>query len=188
MVKLAARLAAHRERRLNKRESSNKKKMAIRELKQKKNAKKVLKLNRKKESVAKARKAALAKAKFQRSQEKSKKMQEKANKAKAKAAAAVKAAAAEAKREAAATKKALAKDAEIKSCPFTGPAMCQNKKKNHKCTKVNEKKGPWMGSDFVTCSWKKPAPASFDFGAGFPVFKPEPFAMPAFAMPPMPKF
>merc|ERR1719337_796594 len=27
----------------------------------------------------------------------------------------------------------------IKSCPFTGPAMCQNKKKNHKCTKVNEK-------------------------------------------------
>merc|ERR1712224_891330 len=143
--------------------------------------------NRHKESVRQAAKAAKAKAAFQRKQEKSNKLQEKANKAKAKAAAAVKAAAAS-KREAAATKKALAKDAEIKSCPFTGPAMCQNKKKNHKCTKVNEKKGPWMGSDFVTCSWKKPAASSFDFGAGFPVFKPEPFPMPAFSMPAMPKF
>lgn len=71
--------------------------------------------------------------------------------------------------------------------------MCQNKKKNHACTKVNEKKGPWMGSDFVTCTWKKAAPAA-DAGlswAGFDTFggfKETKFSMPAFSMPAMPKF
>merc|ERR1719261_1820769 len=153
--------------------------MAMREARQKKHAKKVLKMNRHKESMKKARKAALSKAKFQRKMEKSNKMKEKAKKAKAKAAAAVKAAAK-------ATKKALAKDAAIKSCPFTGPAMCQNKKKNHKCTKVNEKKGPWMANDFVTCSWKKPKAAAADSGlawagfGGFGAFKETKFEMPAF--------
>merc|ERR1719183_1869337 len=170
MVRLAARLAAHRERRYNKREARNKKKMAMREARQKKHAKKVLKMNRHKESMKKARKAALSKAKFQRKMEKSNKMKEKAN------------------------KKALAKDAAIKSCPFTGPAMCQNKKKNHKCTKVNEKKGPWMANDFVTCSWKKPKAAAADSGlawagfGGFGAFKETKFEMPAFKMPAMPKW
>merc|ERR1711939_1294322 len=154
------RLAARRERRYNKREARNKKKMAMREARQKKHAKKVLKMNRHKESTKKARKAA-----------------EKASKAEAKA-----------------TKKALAKDAAIKSCPFTGPAMCQNKKKNHKCTKVNEKKGPWMANDFVTCSWKKPKAAAADSGlawagfGGFGAFKETKFKMPKFEMPTMPKW
>merc|ERR1712216_994437 len=143
-VRLAARLAAHRERRYNKREARNKKKMAMREARQKKHAKKVLKMNRHKESMKKARKAALSKAKFQRKMEKSNKMKEKAKKAKAKAAAAKKAAEKASKAEAKATKKALAKDAAIKSCPFTGPAMCQNKKKNHKCQGEREE-GPLDG-------------------------------------------
>jgi len=194
MVRLAARLAARRERRYNKREARNKKKMAMREARQKKHAKKVLKMNRHKESMKKARKAALSKAKFQRKMEKSNKMKEKAKKAKAKAAAAKKAAEKASKAEAKATKKALAKDAAIKSCPFTGPAMCQNKKKNHKCTKVNEKKGPWMANDFVTCSWKKPKAAAADSGlawagfGGFGAFKETKFEMPAFKMPAMPKW
>merc|ERR1712072_871501 len=66
------------------------KKMAMREARQKKHAKKVLKMNRHKESMKKARKAALSKAKFQRKMEKSNKMKEKAKKAKARAAAAKK--------------------------------------------------------------------------------------------------
>merc|ERR1712010_196139 len=153
---------------------------------QKKHAKKVLKLTRHKESVAKAAKAALSKAKYQKSQEKAKKMKKKADEAAAAAAAASKA-------EAAATKASLAHDAAIKSCPFTGPEMCQDKKKNHKCVKTNAKKGPWMGSDFVTCTFKKPAAAAdaglawagFDTSGGFKETK---FSMPAFAMPAMPKF
>merc|ERR1712196_487433 len=114
------------------------------------------KLTRHKESVAKAAKAALSKAKYQKSQEKAKKMKKKAEAAKKKAAEA----AAAAKAEAAATKASLAHDAAIKSCPFTGPEMCQDKKKNHKCVKTNAKKGPWMGSDFVTCTFKKPKAAA----------------------------
>merc|ERR1712010_41055 len=143
---------------------------------QKKHAKKVLKLTRHKESVAKAAKAALSKAKYQKSQEKAKKMKKKAE--------AAAAAAAASKAEAAATKASLAHDAAIKSCPFTGPEMCQDKKKNHKCVKTNAKKGPWMGSDFVTCTFKKPAAAAdaglawagFDTSGGFKETK---FSMPA---------
>merc|ERR1712139_688976 len=181
MVKLAAKLAARREARYNKKESRSKNNMKRKENSQKKRAKKVLKLTRHKESVAKAAKAALSKAKYQKSQEKAKKMKKKAEAAKKKAA------------EAAATKASLAHDAAIKSCPFTGPEMCQDKKKNHKCVKTNAKKGPWMGSDFVTCTFKKPAAAAdaglawaaFDTSGGFKETK---FSMPAFAMPAMPKF
>merc|ERR1712010_110135 len=159
---------------------------------QKKHAKKVLKLTRHKESVAKAAKAALSKAKYQKSQEKAKKMKKKAEAAKKKAAEAAAAAAAASKAEAAATKASLAHDAAIKSCPFTGPEMCQDKKKNHKCVKTNAKKGPWMGSDFVTCTFKKPKAAAADAGlawAGFNTFsgsKETKFSMPAFSMPAMP--
>merc|ERR1711988_1932076 len=144
MVKLAAKLAARREARYNKKESRSKKNMKKKELSQKKRAKEVLKLTRHKESVAKAAKAALSKAKYQKSQEKAKKMKKKAEAAKKKA--------------------AEAHDAAIKSCPFTGPEMCQDKKKNHKCVKTNAKKGPWMGSDFVTCTFKKPKAAAADAG------------------------
>merc|ERR1712078_792906 len=183
MVKLAAKLAARREARYNKKESRSKKNMKKKELSQKKRAKKVLKLTRHKESVAKAAKAALSKAKYQKSQEKAKKMKKKAEAAKKKAAEA-----------AAATKASLAHDAAIKSCPFTGPEMCQDKKKNHKCVKTNAKKGPWMGSDFVTCTFKKPKAAAADAGlawAGFDTFggfKETKFSMPKFSMPAMPKF
>merc|ERR1712196_448307 len=124
---------------------------------QKKRAKKVLKLTRHKESVAKAAKKKAAEA-------------------------------------AAATKASLAHDAAIKSCPFTGPEMCQDEKKNHKCVKTNAKKGPWMGSDFVTCTFKKPKAAAADAGlawAGFDTFggfKETKFSMPKFSMPAMPKF
>merc|ERR1712164_130315 len=184
MVKPAAKLAARREARYNKKESRS----------QKKRAKKVLKLTRHKESVAKAAKAALSKAKYQKRQEKAKKMKKKAEAAKKKAAEAAAAAAAASKAEAAATKASLAHDAAIKSCPFTGPEMCQDKKKNHKCVKTNAKKGPWMGSDFVTCTFKKPKAAAADAGlawAGFDTFggfKETKFSMPAFKMPAMPKF
>merc|ERR1712124_170026 len=187
MVKLAAKLAARREAR-------SKKNMKKKELSQKKRAKKVLKLTRHKESVAKAAKAALSKAKYQKSQEKAKKMKKKAEAAKKKAAEAAAAAAAASKAEAAATKASLAHDAAIKSCPFTGPEMCQDKKKNHKCVKTNAKKGPWMGSDFVTCTFKKPKAAAADAGlawAGFDTFggfKETKFSMPKFSMPAMPKF
>merc|ERR1719182_1043937 len=178
MVKLAAKLAARREARYNKKESRSKK---------------MLKLTRHKESVAKAAKAALSKAKYQKSQEKAKKMKKKAEAAKKKAAEAAAAAAAASKAEAAATKASLAHDAAIKSCPFTGPEMCQDKKKNHKCVKTNAKKGPWMGSDFVTCTFKKPAAAAdaglawsgFDTSGGFKETK---FSMPSFEMPALPKF
>merc|ERR1712093_218793 len=175
IVKLAARAA-------KKREARSKKNMKRRELRQKKHAAKVLKLNRHKESVSKAAKAAKSKARYQAKMEKANKMKEKAKKAKA-AAAAVKAAAAAAKAEAAATKLALKKDATIASCPFTGPAQCQNKKKD-----------PWMADDFVTCSWKKPKAAAADAGlawagfGGFGSFKETKFPMPAFKMPAMPKW
>merc|ERR1719375_1244027 len=187
IVKLAAKLAAAREARYNKREARNKRRMKNRELKQKKHAKKVLKMNRRKESVAKAAKAARAKARYQKQQEKAAKMKKKADAAKKKAAEAAAAAAA-------ASKADLSKDAAMKSCPFTGPEMCQDKKKNYKCVKTHPKKGPWMGSDFVTCSFKKPKAPAADAGlawAGFNTFsgfKETKFSMPAFSMPAMPKF
>lgn len=194
LVKLAAKLAASRVARYNKKELRSKKKMAVRELSQKKNAKKVLKMTRHKESIRKAAQAALAKARYQKEQAKAAHMKKKADAAKAKAAAAAAASKAASIAEAAATKAALSHDAEIKSCPFTGPEMCQDKKKNHKCVKTNEKKGPWMGADFVTCAFKKPAAPAADSGlawAGFDTFggfKETKFSMPAFSMPQMPKF